>query len=1158
MPSMVSMPSMIVRQPVLRLLAVVSLFLLLGVTSAWAATGGLKVVVYAVEDGETKEVLPGATVQLSEPNGQLQTQVLITDVNGEALFPVIPVGSTYVVTVSMPGFGTVTIDEVRVVANQIAPVPVALASQLTEEIEVIDRGDVVELQEGTKSETKISDELFEDLPVFGRQFQNVLSVAAGVQDSDGDGNPNVHGSRESDFKMVIGGVSNQDPLTGESMGSVNADAIEEIVVVDSGADASFSGAIGGFGEVTLKTGTNEFEGSVQLLFRDSVFDNDGAGGEPLDFEQYIVPVYFSGPIVKDRLWFNATHEYNKSSIPVDLIGGPDFTQSFRQTSNVDQVTWQVSGKNQLKFLYRSEPFRIDPAGVTSRIPPESGYILERDTPTATVTWRNNFSGSLFFETLVGYQEIRSRQNPFDPTAQNTCFDADNINQGTQVPPTVVDAATARNTYCLDTTVGSLISGPAPLRLSEDTKIWTYDFRGEKFVGDWLGGTHQIRFGARVDRATYERDLRFDQTFQLEDAPAIVTGGTGGGFASSSEVIQVTQRFPNRRASDADRTNFRMFLTDTWNILDNLTLTVGAVWSREEVTADGFVPIDPRGEEDRFQEIMDACVDLRAESFGVYDRLPGSTGERQLAQLVALCSRQAQIPFSVYPLDDPSLYAGSSSALNPYVWNNWTSTGVGGPVYNTAQLLANNGVDVNTEPRIRQRERFTVENTNLEPRISIAWDPFNDGKTKISASWNRYVGDTFLAPFVFEQGPDAIQTAVRTERSGDGFLTLRPTGTAGRAFTINQVDRDLRRQRADEWALRFEREIAPETSLVLRYVNRRYKDQLQRIDLNARPVFWEDIEGRLDQFFDPEVLTIDQCERIGEFADCTGGQRTQSSTGPFGGSVLRPAPDGIPDIQSINPNFNQIYEVGNYNSSSADAVIVELTRRFYKNWEMKASYTWSEAIGQAEQFNSVLGDDPTNVQLERGPLAFDQRHVVTLFGRVFIPRWGGFRVGGVLTYQSGLPYSIIEQRTVSDFPSKFLNDDIRSLPGLPEGYDGPGDGVGLQYASLVAAYGFSGNVPKINYNKPRLLYPTGQRNDQRNEPFWNLDLNLQKEFDIKDVRATVKVSVYNALNADPLRILGVQENSTFNRQEGRRIVLSRTPSATRAFGRRFELMLKANF
>ena len=59
------------------------------------------------------------------------------------------------------------------------------------------------------STTKFDDTFIENLPVPGRFYQNVLSMAPGVQDADGDGNPNVHGSRQRDVKAEVSGISNR-------------------------------------------------------------------------------------------------------------------------------------------------------------------------------------------------------------------------------------------------------------------------------------------------------------------------------------------------------------------------------------------------------------------------------------------------------------------------------------------------------------------------------------------------------------------------------------------------------------------------------------------------------------------------------------------------------------------------------------------------------------------------------------------------------------------------------------------------------------------------------------------------------------------------------------------------------------------------------------
>ena len=71
----------------------------------------------------------------------------------------------------------------------------------------------------------------------------VGGIVGGVigRDSDGDGNPNVNGAREGDFKTQVGGISNVDPLTATALN-----------VVTAGAGAEFGRAKGRFAEIKSK------------------------------------------------------------------------------------------------------------------------------------------------------------------------------------------------------------------------------------------------------------------------------------------------------------------------------------------------------------------------------------------------------------------------------------------------------------------------------------------------------------------------------------------------------------------------------------------------------------------------------------------------------------------------------------------------------------------------------------------------------------------------------------------------------------------------------------------------------------------------------------------------------------------------------------------
>jgi hypothetical protein len=409
---------------------------------------------------------------------------------------------------------------------------------------------------------------------------------------------------------------------------------------------------------------------------------------------------------------------------------------------------------------------------------------------------------------------------------------------------------------------------------------------------------------------------------------------------------------------------------------------------------------------------------------------------------------------------------------------------------------------------RKAESFNISNNNFAPRFSVSWDPWNNAKTKIFGTWGRYYGETFLLPLLAEQGPDVVLQDWDWLHDGNrDFRRVadRPTNTS--AFSISQVSRDLRTSFSDEWTLGFERELAAETALSVTYINRRFRDQFQDIDINheARD------EGSGCLLLDSgKSIPIGQPD--GKFDDCGGGRELllrpdgTPRRGGWGFFLFRDVPDGIADLHIQNLFFNSVYLIGNFNESKYEAVQVEVRRRFYKNWEMEGSYVWSEAIGQAEDYNQGLGDDPTTLDDERGFLGYDQRHLVKLNARTIVPWWGGFRLGSTVQWESGLPYSLLDRRIVRD-----------------------------------AHTGFHG--AEYNYLNDRTLYETGQRNDQRNESFWTLDVNFQKEFTIGPTTWSTQFEVFNLLNNDRLWIHDRINDAVI---------------AERRFGRRYQVALKVNF
>ena len=230
---------------------------------ASAQTGGLEVRVLDAADGTP---LPGAVVTLSSEQGRVATTAARTDADGRVLFPVLRVGAGYVVMVEMPGFATFRDRALRIGTDRVEAYTVQLTPEFEERIEARAERGVIDLDE-TGRTSRFRAEFIENLPVPGRFYQNLLTLAPGVQDRDGDGNPNVHGARTRDFRAEVGGVSNVDPLTGEWLSYVATDSIEELQMIPSGAGVEFGRAAGGFARILQRQGSNDFEGIASVGVR---------------------------------------------------------------------------------------------------------------------------------------------------------------------------------------------------------------------------------------------------------------------------------------------------------------------------------------------------------------------------------------------------------------------------------------------------------------------------------------------------------------------------------------------------------------------------------------------------------------------------------------------------------------------------------------------------------------------------------------------------------------------------------------------------------------------------------------------------------------------------------------------------------------------------
>jgi hypothetical protein len=356
-----------------------------------------------------------------------------------------------------------------------------------------------------------------------------------------------------------------------------------------------------------------------------------------------------------------------------------------------------------------------------------------------------------------------------------------------------------------------------------------------------------------------------------------------------------------------------------------------------------------------------------------------------------------------------------------------------------------------------------------------------------------------------------------------------------SYSYTTIDRNLKTPYNDEYSFAVERTFMQENTISLTYVHRSFKNQLQDIDTNQIPGDYGRCAAQqtagdptlvsspgTGSVTDPHTKQVyqDTDPGIGDgrLDDCVGRRKAVDTDG--GGTPNIPSktfesqtPDGVADFYVLNPAWGNIFQIGNYNAAKYDGIILEFVRRQYKNWQMEASYTWSQATGDAEDFELALGNDRSTLDDEKGYLSYDRRHSLKVNATCLTP-WG-FRLGGTALWESGLPYSLLWQ-------------DLSQSTSLPlyEGF-------------------------RQSFTTNRTRYITGQRNDQRNPSSWLFNVKLVKEINLpKGMNLQLDAEIFNLLNDDTY---SVYNDFTKSGQQ-----INGTNQATRRFGRTYQIGMRLAF
>lgn len=261
-------------------------------------------------------VVVGAKVTVANENTGASSSRL-TDTQGEYVAPYLPPGN-YRIAVEYTGFRTAVSTGNVVQVNQTGRVDFTLTpGAVTEEVNVSATAPQVE---STTSEIGqvVADHQIQSLPLNGRLFEQLVTltpgaVAAGF--ADFGENPAAAGALSSIHASVNGlpwsgnnytldGVNNAEPLNAFINLSPPLDSIQEFKVQTNNPSAEYGAFGGAIVNLSMKSGTNEFHGSLfEFLRNDKLNARDFFAETKAPFKTNQFGGTFGGPIRKDKLFF---------------------------------------------------------------------------------------------------------------------------------------------------------------------------------------------------------------------------------------------------------------------------------------------------------------------------------------------------------------------------------------------------------------------------------------------------------------------------------------------------------------------------------------------------------------------------------------------------------------------------------------------------------------------------------------------------------------------------------------------------------------------------------------------------------------------------------------------------------------------------------------
>jgi hypothetical protein len=1011
----------------------------------------------AVQDASGAVIANAKVSVKSEATGEVLREVT-TDASGLFTATLLPVGA-YTVEVTAAGFPVTRFPGVVVrITETTRMTAVVKVNVVKEVVEVQSQVEQVNTTDATTGQS-LGAQTITDLPLATRNFQQLLTLSTGAS-ADlnnaaqlGRGNVFIHvnGGREDNNNYLIDGITVADYAFGELTFTPlpSPDAIQEFKVSTSLYDATQGRNGGGNINATLKSGTKRFHGDLWEYFRNTALDADdyflgkvvvkqnifgGDVGGPIGREAKLGYFYVNIQGTRQRSGDSAGTFIN-TQVPVlptardqatllntffcgaacggnsatsldpvalnllnvagnqfgpgvgggwlfpSVAGTPGFTQTptgpslnygplvisdpGKFTDNQFTETWDREfrgGKDRLseRFFWSNsdtfEPFGADSFGIqTGGLPGTNNLNFPLDIPLhsrfGSITETHLFSNSLINEFRVGVNIISDKLNNQAPIT--------GAQIGINLPTAtgVNGQAGDPNMYRLQFGTFGFGAYPTQLQSALSNNYTVLD------TVSWTHGAHQLRFGGEIDRVSMRRDLPIADNGLI----FFVAGATG--YATDFQSFLAGSPLLGEGGGGLGNHDYRIpgyawFAQDDYRASKTLTLNLGFR-----------------------NEFAGAPYDTLCHTGNTDPELALTTGQ---PYIYPRCINKFGLSGITGTLNQAGLNNEYATVWEPRIGFAYDLGG-----HHTTALRGGYGIY-----SVRE-DLGAVDNLAIVPPTYPFLVGFDPGPNSLA---NLFASSPAFPNGVPALGAAPTQTYVPTAAIFQGFGTCSfplpqqcGAGFSGNVNSLIQLTVPLHWVvgTTQQWNFTIQRELGRDWFMEVGYVGTK--------------------GSRLRSTYDPDQATLATPQNPVTLPYACGGG---AGTCPIVDSTVENASARAPFLGIAPPDFE---DFAPNSDSHYNALQATLAHRFGKGLYFQSAYTWSKSIDDVSTASVAFltrVNNQTDGAASRGLSDFDRRQRFVTSAVYQLPFFagasgftkaalGGWEASGVLTLQSGTPFSIFD-------------------------------------------------------------------------------------------------------------------------------------------------------